>query len=167
MNSTQKPALALAKELPAVFKPSKLQVQLLNYCLFQRNTVCHAIKNKICTLKRSLKWKGKDEQKRRGGERYKCLVIISGCPIYLTRTIPSCHKEEENMFSSPRGGNGSWHNNTQDGVKQQQNEMQGVFFQQVIKNALKYGLLQVVTFYFQSAMFLRSLYSKMRGKNIF
>lgn len=67
------------------------------------------------------------------------------------------------MFSSPRGGNGSWHNNTQDSVKQQENKMKGFsffffFFQQVIKNALK--CLQVVTFYFQKAMLQRFLYSK-------
>lgn len=39
-----------------------------------------------------------------GGGLHKCLVIISGCPIYLTLTIPSRHREEENMFSSPRRG---------------------------------------------------------------
>lgn len=158
MNSTQKPALALAKELPAVFKPSKLQVQLLNYCLFQQNTVCHAIKNKFCTLKRSLKWKGKDEQKRRGGWTLQVLGNYFRLPYLLNPNNSFLSQRGRKHVSSPRGGNGSWHNNTQDGVKQQQNEMQGVFFQQVIKNALKYGLLQVVTFYFQSAMFLRSLF---------
>lgn len=105
----------------------------------------------------------KGKRRTKGGEeknRHKRLVIISGCPIYLTRTIPSCHKEEENMFSSPRGGNGSWHNNTQDSVKQQENKMKGFsfFFQQVNKNALK--CLQVVMFYFQKAMLQRFLYSK-------
>lgn len=113
MNSTQKPAFPLAKELPVVFKPSKLQVQLLNYCSFQSNIFCCAQRQdqsefnhkQDLHIEKIVKMKGKNEQR---GEKklHKCLVIISGCPIYLTLTIPSCHREEENMFSSPKGGNG-------------------------------------------------------------
>ena len=113
MNSTQKIPFPGLKELPVGFKPRKLQVQLLDYSSFRGeylllcwgSTRLNLIINKICTLKRLLKWKGRDEQK--GGKKiHKCSVIISGCPIYLTLTIPSCQREEENMFSSPKGGNG-------------------------------------------------------------
>lgn len=75
MNSTQKPAFPLAKNLPMVFQPGKLQVQLLNYCSFQWNVSCRAKKQvrlecnheqdlhveKIATIKR--------EKGTRGGER--------------------------------------------------------------------------------------------------
>lgn len=113
MNSTQKPAFSLAKELPMVFKPSKLQVQLLNYCSFQQNIFCHAQRQdqsefnhkQDLHIEKIVKMKGKRRTKE-GKKLHKCLVIISGCPIYLTLTIPSCHREEENMFSSPKGGNG-------------------------------------------------------------
>lgn len=135
MNSTQKPAFPLEKELPLVFEPSKLQRQLLNYCSFQLNIFCQEARlnliNRIYTLRRLLKSKGKDEQKRT--ETQKCWVIISGCPIYLTLTIPACRREEENMFSSTRGGNDKpkWS-----------------------------GFLQAVSFYFQWIKFKRSVVQK-------
>lgn len=42
MNPAQKPVFPLAKELPPLFKPCKLQVHLLNYCSFQGNIFGHA-----------------------------------------------------------------------------------------------------------------------------
>lgn len=103
----------LAKELPMVFKPSKLQVQPLNYCSFQWNVFCHAQRQdwsefnhkQDLHIEKIVKMKG--NRRTKGGKPlHKCLVIISGCPTYLTLTIPSCHTEEENMFSSPKQGNG-------------------------------------------------------------
>lgn len=102
----------LAVEVPAEFKPRKSTARLLKQLvpvqrLWPRSEAgLNLIINKICTLKRLLKWKGTDEQRGGGGPLHKCLVIISGCPIYLTLTIPSCHREEENMFSLPKQGNG-------------------------------------------------------------
>lgn len=97
-----------------VFKPSKLQVQLLNLCSFQGNIFCHAQRQdqpefnhkQDPRIEKIVRMKGKRRTKVGGKPLHKCLVIISGCPIYLTLTIPSCHREEENMFSSPKRGNG-------------------------------------------------------------
>lgn len=102
----------LAVEVPAELKPRKLRARLFKLLLPLEGLWPHSeaslnlIINKICTLKRLLKWKGTDEQRAGGGPLHKCLVIISGCPIYLTLTIPSCHREEENMFSLPKQANG-------------------------------------------------------------
>lgn len=75
MNSTQKPAFPLAKELPMVFKPSKLQVRLLNYCVFQSNIFCHAQRQdqsefnhkQDLHIEKIVKMKGKGTNK--GGEK--------------------------------------------------------------------------------------------------
>lgn len=113
MNSTQKLAFPLAEEGPVVFKPSKLQVRLQNYLSFQGDVFRHARRpdqtefnhKQDLHTEKIVPMKGKRRTKE-GKKLHKCSVIISGCPIYLTLTIPSCHREEENMFSSPKRGDG-------------------------------------------------------------
>lgn len=65
-----------------------------------------------------------------GGGLQEYVVIISGCPIYLTLTIPTCQREEENRFLSPRGrlAHGSWHNNRRDTVRAQRQRRPDFFF---------------------------------------
>lgn len=102
----------LAVEVPAEFKPRKsrarllkqlVPVQRLSAALRGRSEFNH---KQDLHIEKIVKMKGNRRTKGRGGPLHKCLVIISGCPIYLTLTIPSCHREEENMFSLPKQGNG-------------------------------------------------------------
>lgn len=101
----------LAVEVPVEFKPRKSRARRKTTggggtslaALGGRSEFNH---KQDLHIEKIVKMKGNRRTKGRGGPLHKCLVIISGCPIYLTLTIPSCHREEENMFSLPKQGNG-------------------------------------------------------------
>lgn len=101
-----------AVEVPAKFKPRKSQARLLKTAgsSGRSRTVLRGQSEfnhkQDLHIEKIVKMKGNRRTKGRGGPLHKCLVIISGCPIYLTLTIPSCQREEENMFSLPKQGNG-------------------------------------------------------------
>lgn len=120
MNSTQKPAFPLAKELPMVFKPCKLQVQLLNYCLFQWNVFCHAKGQdqtefnhkqdlhieKIVQMKRKRRTKG-EKTSQVLGNYFRLPYLLNLNNSFLSQ------RGEKHVLLSKRGTvDGSWHNNT-------------------------------------------------------